>query len=94
MNEQFEIDDTPSLDDHPMAVFAAGESYESPGDRAWAKWVKKAERLLGHDLDGNQDTEGYSLDSAYAAFEAGEAAKTYVDEVNADPKYVPGIIKQ
>lgn len=77
-------EDTPSLDEHPFAVFMAGESYVSPGEQAWLAWVKKVEKLLGHDLDGNQDSDGYSLGFAYAAWEAGESAAAYVAEIAAE----------
>lgn len=66
---------------NPHLALAASESYESPAERAWYAWVRKVERLLGHDLDGHQVRDGYSLDFAYSAWEAGEKAEAYVDEV-------------
>ncbi len=84
MSHLFEHDDTPSLDEHPFAVFMAGESYVSPGERAWLAWIKKVEKLLGFDLDGDQNRDGYSLDMAYAAWEAGESAAAYAAEVTVE----------
>jgi hypothetical protein len=69
------------LNDHPFALFAAGESYVSAGEQRWLAWVKQAEALVGHSLDGDEDTDGYSLDSAYAAWEAGVSPKAYAIEV-------------
>lgn len=61
--------------------FAVGESYVSPRERAWERWVAKVEKLLGHDLDGNQDRDGYSLDYAYDAFADGLSVAEYAAEV-------------
>lgn len=70
------------LNDHPFAVFMAGESYVSPTERAWLAWCKECERLLGHDLDGDQATDGYSMDAAYAAWEAGVTAAEHRSETS------------
>lgn len=69
------------LNDHPFAAFARGESYVSPSENRWLRWVKRVESLLGHDLDGDQDSDGYSLDFAHASFEAGVTAENYVEEL-------------
>lgn len=61
--------------------FSAGESYISSSDRAWDRWTAKVERLLGHDLDGNQERDGYCIDSAYEAFADGLTPAQYVEEV-------------
>ena len=68
------------LNDHPVAVFAAGENYVSDGERAWLRWVKNVEKLLGHSLDGDQDTDGYSLDIAHDEFMNGLTPKEYAAE--------------
>lgn len=78
------------LNDHPFAVFIAGESYESPTEKAWLAWCRKVEKLLGHSLDGNQERDGYSLDFAYGAWEAGETAKAYAAEIIADRNQTAG----
>jgi hypothetical protein len=77
------------LNDHPFAIHMATESFVSDSERAWLKWVKKVEKLLGHDLDGNQDCDGYSLDGAYAAWETGVTAEAMVAEIKAEPLYNP-----
>jgi len=38
---------------------------KTPG---FEKWVKEVETLLGHSLNGDQKTDGYSLDEAHKAF--------------------------
>lgn len=68
-------DDTPALDtsfhDHEMAV-------DTSSDRTWYRWIASAEKALGiADLDGDEAVDGYSLDSAYEAFEAGVTASAY-----------------
>lgn len=69
------------LNEHPFAVFMAGESYVSPLEKAWLAWVKKVESLLGHSLDGDQEKDGYSLDYAHDAFSDGVSAKEHVEEI-------------
>ena len=69
------------LADHPFAIHMAAESRSSPTERAWERFWAKCEKLLGHSLDGNDDTDGYSIDGAYAAFDAGATAEQYVAEV-------------
>lgn len=66
---------------NPHLALWASENYVSPGERAWEAWVRKLERLIGCDLDGNQDSDGYSLDFAYAEFEAGIKAAVYAADV-------------
>lgn len=62
------------LTEHPFAIFMAGESYESPSEKAWLAWAAEVEEIVGHDLDGDEDTDGYSIDGAYAAWEAGDCS--------------------
>ena len=54
---------------NPHRALWQSETYVSPQERAWEKWTKQVERLMGHSLDGNQDTDGYSLDYALVLFE-------------------------
>jgi hypothetical protein len=49
---------------------------DSAADGRWSRWVDAVEKLLGHDLDGDQDTDGYSLDCAYEAWNRGEVRIT------------------
>lgn len=75
------------LNDHPFAIFMAGESFISDGERAWLAWVKKVEKLLGHSLDGDQETDGYSMDFAYDEFENGLTPEHYVADIRAACKH-------
>ena len=77
--------------------FAAAES-EGLKPTAWDRWIEKAEKLIGHDLDGN-DTEqaqregtadGYSLDEALEAFEGGATPHAYVAMVGSRERYRRG----
>lgn len=45
------------------------------------KWAIKVEAILGHDLDGDQDTDGYSIDFAFDAFNNGLTPKAYAASV-------------
>lgn len=47
----------------------------------WDLWIVEAERLAGHDLDGDDDVDGYSLDAAHDAFEDGESPAEYVQRI-------------
>ena len=61
------------LDDHPFSAANIAREGGTPdaSDARWLKWAAEVERLLGHDLDGNENEDGYSLDFAYEAFSAG-----------------------
>jgi hypothetical protein len=37
----------------------------------WLKWIDEVEALCGHDLDGNEATDGYSLDGCGDMFDSG-----------------------
>lgn len=68
------------LSDHPFAIHMATEAAGLAGDRserAWLRWVRKVEAHLGHDIDGDQDRDGYCLDMAYDAFKAGTSVEAY-----------------
>jgi hypothetical protein len=45
---------------------------------AFENWVARVEATLGHDLDGDQTTDGYSLDFALDAFNKGMTPSAYV----------------
>jgi hypothetical protein len=60
--------------------FAELES-RSLGKNGWQIWAEKVEKILGHDLDGNQDTDGYSMDYAFAAWNNGLMPFEYVAQV-------------
>lgn len=40
-------------------------------------WAAKVEKIIGHDLDGDQQTDGYSLDFALDRFDAGMSPEQY-----------------
>lgn len=71
------------LNDHPFAVHMTGEAYVSPAERAWLAWCRKVESILGHDLDGDQARDGYSLDFAHDEFCNGLTPAQYVSEIRA-----------
>lgn len=56
------------------------------GEKAWLRWIAAAEKVAGHDLDGDNSAQaraagtacGYSLDEALEAFERGETPAGYV----------------
>lgn len=50
-------------------------------DAAWIKWTNYVETYLGHDLDGDQEKDGYSIDHAYDAYRGGMTAKAYASLV-------------
>ncbi len=55
--------------------------------RSWRVWILKAEAAIGHDLDGDQDTDGYSFEFAREAFERRQTPAQYVARVRANPAY-------
>ena len=48
----------------------------------WERWATATEALLGHGLDGDQDTDGYSMDDAYDAFRLGWTPEEYADSLD------------
>lgn len=69
-----------SFPDHPFSPenVARESGAISTSEANWLRWVGKAERIAGHDLDGDQDVDGYSLDFAFEAFRAGMSAADHV----------------
>ena len=41
------------------------------------KWAARVEKIVGHDLDGNQSEDGYSLDFALDSFNSGMTSTQY-----------------
>lgn len=92
---------TIDLADHPFSreniARELGE-YTAPSEAAWLAWLATAERLLGHDLDGNdpaafdptQDGCGYSLDEALISFERGDTPHAYAVTVGSRERYDHG----
>lgn len=61
----------------------AAENYVSDSEQSWLRWYEHATQVAGHSLDGdnsagNPDPDGYSVDEAYAAWEAGQTPEEYV----------------
>lgn len=48
---------------------------------AFERWAAKVEKILGHDLDGDQTRDGYSLDFASDAFDKGATPEAYAKSV-------------
>jgi hypothetical protein len=44
-------------------------------------WVEKVEKVVGHDLDGDKDEDGYSLDDAFDCYEKGISPEYYIRKV-------------
>jgi hypothetical protein len=57
------------------------ESWAATHKSPFELWAERVEKLLGHDLDGNQDTDGYSLDYALDQFNSGMSAERYARAV-------------
>lgn len=62
-------------------AFAQAESLSLDSDARWLGWCGRAEDMLGHDLDGDQARDGYSIDGAFAAFRDGASVVEYVLDV-------------
>jgi hypothetical protein len=53
----------------------------------WDRWIEEAEALAGHSLDGDEPSgDGYSLDSAHYAYEAGYSPAEYVEQAACTPR--------
>ena len=76
--------------------FAAAES-SALEPTSWDRWIAKAEKLIGHSLDGNDSVAarangsavGYSLDEALDMFRAGTEPQAYVAMVATRERYSP-----
>lgn len=55
------------MDDHMLVWY--WETYNP--DSQWDTWFLRVQRLAGHDLDGNQDTDGYSMDTTFDMYREG-----------------------
>ena len=56
------------------------ETHVSKSERAWLKYIKAVEVKLGHDLDGDQDVDGYSIDTCHDFFCDGADVEQAVSE--------------
>lgn len=68
----------PEGDTH-LALGLAESAACDPTD--WERWVDKVEALMGHDADGDQSEDGYSLDAFLTLWEAGRTPAQAVAEV-------------
>ena len=68
----------PEYDSH-LALGLAESAACAP--TAWERWIDDVEILLGHDADGNQDTDGYSLDAFVMLWESGRPPTQAIAEV-------------
>ena len=58
-------------------------TFISHDELRWSSFCNLAEDMLGHDLDGDQETDGYSIEDALAAFDDGASVVEYVLDVQA-----------
>lgn len=73
-------EDTPCIEDAHLDLLRS-ENYESPREKSWLRWINNAEQLVGHSLDGDEWWDGYSLDGAFDAWEAGVFVFVYAAQV-------------
>ncbi len=64
--------------------FAQLESFVSESENAWLDWANECEKALGHSLDGDYETDGYSMDGAYSAWQSGVSIADFVATVNSN----------
>lgn len=57
------------------------ETFVSDNEREWLRYVRRAEKLLGHSIDGNEATDGYSLDRCNDYFTNCDEVEIYVADV-------------
>lgn len=55
------------MDDDHMEIWL----WEDTSESHWERWASRVERLIGHDLDGHQARDGYSMDETYDMYIAG-----------------------
>lgn len=75
------------MNDH-LATWAA-ETATSDEEQRWFAWIAEAQRLAGHNLDGDEREDGYSLDVAHQAFRDGKTARDYIVTIPA-AALIPG----
>lgn len=73
----------PDLADHPFAPANVARESGTPdrAEREWLKWARRLKARLGFDIDGNQDRDGYSIDYAFIAFEAGTSVPDHAQTI-------------
>lgn len=72
------------LSTHPFSpanIAAESGALTIDEDRLWMRWINRVEQIVGHDMDGDQEADGYSLDFAYDAWRAGQTPDTYAKSI-------------
>lgn len=80
IDEHFDEDHRDAYIESVHMDFAARESAELVAS-SWENFANDLEDILGHSLDGDQESDGYSLDYAHSAFNAGYTAGDYAMKV-------------
>lgn len=78
----------PHTENDTHMALALSESAAANSTSSWEKWIDAAEKELGHDVDGTQWIDGYSIDDALECFESGFTVGQYVDRVQRDKESV------
>lgn len=76
--EHFDEDHADAYHEH--LDFVAKEAAELRRN-CWDQWIDDVEATVGHSMDGDQAEDGYSLDYAHDAFNAGYTAADYAKKV-------------
>lgn len=71
-----------TADDTHAATWTTESAASAP--TSWETWAVALEQRLGHDLDGDQDTDGYSLDFSFEMFTAGLSPSQAAAAINAN----------
>lgn len=58
------------MEDTHMSLWKT-ETWVSAHEKAWLRWIDELESVVGHNLDGTQWIDGYSLDHSYKMWEDG-----------------------
>lgn len=59
------------------------------GDADWIDWITDLENTIGHDLDGDQSYDGYSLDWVYQLWKEGHSVDGALALVNDSKREQP-----
>lgn len=51
-----------------FAAYESAQLEDTPAER----WLSRLEKLLGFDLDGDHETDGFSIDGSYDLFKEGK----------------------
>lgn len=75
------------VEDTHMELGRAESFSALDADRDWLRWAAKVEQLLGHDLDGDERIDGFSIDFALEEFANGMTPEAYAAMVRSRPAY-------